>query len=428
MGFVKDISLNIKGFMVNKTMKNDILKIMLLVLFAINVNIALASTQSKESDKMIYFDHNATTIAHEDVKKLAISLMGKPLNPSSIHTNGREARAIVEKARRQVAKSTGIGENSKDYQITFTSCGTESDNWIISNYSDGDVFISSIEHAAILEETQYLPSIKKIKVNIDGLVDLDDLRLLLSQSKNPKKLVSVMMANNETGVIQPIKEIVKIAKEFGAQVHSDCVQSFGKIELNIVDLGIDFVTISAHKIGGLQGAAALIAKSEFALKPMIVGGGQEKKMRSGTENVLAIAGFGLASELAQQELEMRANKMRKLQKRLEDGILKDFPQVKIIGSASPRLPNTSLIIAPSNSDTDTQGKIMKFDLKGFAVSSGSACSAGKIGKSLVLMAMGVDYQDASSAIRVSLSHYNSEAEIDAFIKTFKEIYSSSLKK
>jgi cysteine desulfurase len=412
--------------MINNKTRNYILKIILLALFSMNINVALSSTQSKENDKMIYFDHNATTIVHAEVKKLAISLMDKPLNPSSIHTNGREARAILEKARKQVAKSIGIAPNSKDYQITFTSCGTESDNWILSNYSDGDVFVSSIEHAAILEEAQSLPNIQKIKVNIDGIVDLEDLRRLLSQSKNPKKLVSVMMANNETGVIQPIKEIVKIAKEFGAQVHSDCVQAFGKIEFNIVDVGLDFATISSHKIGGLPGAAALVSKSEFTLKPMIVGGGQEKKMRSGTENVIAIAGFGLAAELACQELEIRTNKVRKLRDKLEAAIAKDFPQVKIIGSSSPRLPNTSLIIAPNNSDSDTQGKIMKFDLKGFAVSSGSACSAGKIGKSLVLMAMGLDYQDASSAIRVSLSHYNSEAEIDAFIKAFREIYITSL--
>ena len=413
--------------MLNKNTKNHIVTIMLCALLSIiNINIAFCNTESKKGDKMIYLDHNATTLIHKDVKKLAISLMDKPLNPSSIHTNGREARAIVERARKQVAKSVGITDNTKKYQIIFTSCGTESDNLIMSNYADGDVFISSIEHAAILEETQYLPNIKKIKVNIDGQVDLEDLKLLLSQSKNPKKLVSVMMANNETGVIQPIKEVVKIAKEFGAQVHSDCVQAFGKTELNIVDLGIDFATLSAHKIGGFPGSAALIAKSEYVLVPTIIGGGQENKMRSGTENVIAIAGFGLASELVDKELEMRIEKMKKLRKRLEDGLIKNFPQIKIIGKASTRLPNTSLIIAPNNSESNTQGNIIKFDLKGFSVSSGSACSAGKIGKSLVLMAMGVDYQDASSAIRVSLSHYNSEEEIDAFIKTFKDIYAKSL--
>jgi len=410
------------------TKKNIFLIILLPLFIVIGINLAFGEIQSTKDNKIVYLDHNATSTIHNEVKKLAISLMDKPLNPSSIHTNGREARVIVEHAREQLSKSLGITDNSKEYQIIFTSGGTESNNLILSNYYDADVFVSAIEHPSILMQLQYLPNIQKIKVNNNGIVDLEDLKLLLSQSKNPKKLVSVMMANNETGVIQPIKEIGKIAKEFGAQIHSDCVQAFGKIEVNIVDLGIDFATLSAHKFGGLPGGGALIAKSDYTLKPMVIGGGQEKNLRSGTENVIAIASLGLAAELAQKEFETRTQKMSKLQKKLEEGLKQNFPKIKIIGIGSPRLPNTSLIIAPNNNDDDTQNKILKFDAKGFVVSSGSACSAGKVGTSTLLITMGLDHKDASSAIRVSLSHYNSEEEIDAFIKAFKEIYATSSQK
>jgi len=369
---------------------------------------------------MIYLDHNSTTHIHKEVKQLATSLISKMLNPSSIHTNGREARSIIENARRQICQTVLIN-NHKEYNIIFTSSGTESNNLIMSNYYDADVFISSIEHLSILNQIQRLPNVKIIKVDNNGIINLEDLESALRASHATKKLVSVMLANNETGVIQPIKEVAKIAKKFGAQIHSDCVQALGKIELDITDLEIDFATISAHKFGGLIGSAALIARAKFTIKPMMLGGGQEKNMRSGTENVLSIAGFGLAAELAKKELVQRMRRMRMLQIKLEEGLTMCLPQVKIVGSSSARLPNTSLIIAKGS---EAQTQIINFDLRGFMLSSGSACSSGKIGKPYVLTAMGISDDDAKSAIRVSLSHYNSENEIDAFIKTFKEIYST----
>jgi len=367
---------------------------------------------------MIYLDHNATTFIDPRVKEFIISLMDTELNPSSVHSSGRFAKKIIETARSQIAAALDVSLSSREYDITFTSSGTESNNLIMKNFYDGDIFISAIEHLSIYNHIKHAPNIKVIRVNTQGLVDLEHLEELLSQSSATKKLVSVMMANNESGVLQDITKISEIAKKYDAKFHSDLVQGFGKIPINIKELGLDFATISGHKIGGGQGSAALISNSNFQLIPIIIGGGQEKSVRSGTENVLAIAGFGLAAELITKDIRERYIKIKSLQEVLEKK-LKEYPSVNIVSRDAQRLPNTTLFTVPG---TDAQIKLIAFDLRNICISSGSACSSGKISKSHVLTNMGMNEEEAKSSIRVSLSHNNTVSDIEAFIKAFEEIY------
>lgn len=365
---------------------------------------------------MIYLDHNSTTPIAPEIKKYVISLMDKELNASSIHSAGRFAKKIIEESRTQIAKVLGI--SFKEYDITFTSSGTESNNLIMKNFYDGDIFISAIEHLSIYNHIKHAPNIKVIKVDKQGIVDLEHLEELLAQSTVSKKLVSVMMVNNESGVLQDIAKISEIAKKYDAKFHSDLVQSFGKIPTNIKELGIDFATISGHKIGGGQGGAALVSTSRFPLTPIIIGGGQEKSVRSGTENVLAIAGFGLAAELMKKNIAENYVKLKSLQEVLEKKLRK-YPNVNIISENAKRLPNTTLFTVPG---TNAHTKLIGFDLRYICVSSGSACSSGKISKSHVLTNMGLDEEEVKSSIRVSLGCNNTVDDIEAFMRAFVNIY------
>ncbi|MGI4753161.1 MAG: cysteine desulfurase family protein [Janthinobacterium lividum] len=367
---------------------------------------------------MIYLDCNSTILIDPIVKEYVISLMDKELNPSSAHSSGRFAKNIIETARSQIATALAISTSSREYDITFTSSGTESNNLIMKNFYDGDIFISAIEHLSIYNHIKHAPNIKLIRVDKQGIVDLEHLEKLLAQSMASKKLVSVMMANNESGVLQDIAKISEIAKKYDAKFHSDLVQSFGKIPINIKELGLDFATISGHKIGSGQGGAALISTSHFPLTPIIIGGGQEKSVRSGTENVLAIAGFGLAAELMKENIVENQVKLKSLQEVLEKK-LKKYQGVNIISENAKRLPNTTLFTVPG---TDAQTKLIGFDLRYICVSSGSACSSGKISKSHVLTNMGLDEEEVKSSIRVSFGHNNTIDDIKAFMIAFKEVY------
>ncbi|WP_375326330.1 cysteine desulfurase family protein [Candidatus Tisiphia endosymbiont of Nemotelus uliginosus] len=369
---------------------------------------------------MLYLDHNATTHLHPKVKELVINLLDGAYNPSSIHTNGRSAKNIIETARMQIAKSVGIDINSREYELIFTSSGTESNNLLINSYMDGEIFISGIEHLSIFAHTKYRDNFKVINVNSDGIVDIQHLAKLLSTSPSSKKLVSIMLANNETGVIQNIKELAMLARQYGAIFHSDCVQAVGKIPVNIPELGLDFATISSHKLGGMQGSSVLIARRNHMLKAMIVGGGQEKNIRPGTENVVAIASFGFASEIAAQEVMQRYQNMSKLQADLELN-LRAYPNLTIASKNATRLPNTTLMVL---SKGEVHTKLISLDLQGIAVSIGSACSSGKVSKSHVLSAMGFSDTDAKSSIRVSFSYDQTTQDVITFINAFKEIYSS----
>lgn len=368
---------------------------------------------------MIYLDHNATTPLHKVVKSKMDEYCHLPLNPSSVHANGRLAKSLIEQARKNIANLVGVEEHGRDYQITFTSSGTESNNLILSNYLDGEIFISSVEHLSIYAFTKLYPNVTIIDVNRNGILNLEHIESRLAQSKMKKKLVSVMLANNETGILQPVKEIAAIAHKYGAQIHSDCVQAIGKIDINIADLDLDFATISSHKFGGPTGVGALVSKAQFHLNPMIIGGGQERSLRSGSENVLAILGFGEAARIASQELVQRQTHMSMLRDKLETELIKDCcNNIEIVGKNTKRLPNTSLIITHGKT---AEIQLIAFDMKNIAISSGSACSSGKVGKSHVLFAMGYPSEKVACGIRISLGYGNNSDDVNHFLEIYKEL-------
>jgi cysteine desulfurase len=369
---------------------------------------------------MIYLDHNATTYIHPGVVKKMKDLMFWPSNPSSVHAYGRKAKSYLEEARKNIASLVGIAGCFKDYQIIFTASGTEANNLMLSNFSDGEIFISNVEHPSIFSHYKIAKNVKLIKVNNNGIIDLEDLREKLTVSKSEKKLVSAIMANNETGIIQPIKKITEIVHQYGAKIHSDCVQSAGKIDINLLDLDADFISISAHKFGGPVGAAALIGKMSTPLRAQIIGGGQERGMRAGTENILAIAGFGEAAILAKKGLKERSSRMAELRLKLENGLLASDSSIEIVGKNLDRLPNTSLIINPRYK-AETQ--LIALDLKGVAISSGSACSSGRVSESHVLEAMGYSKEKMASALRISIGWNTEEQEIEKFLEIYNEINS-----
>lgn len=367
---------------------------------------------------MIYLDHNATTTLYPAVCSQMTEFFDKPYNASSIHTLGRHAKDAIEKARKQIAKLIGIENKLRDYQITFTGSGTESNNLILSNYLDGEIFISATEHESIFAYSKVSNNVTTIGVNKNGVLELEELKDKLIHSKSNKKLVSVIMANNETGVIQPIEEIISIAHKFGAQVHSDCAQVIGKVNFNFYNLDLDFASISGHKFGGPIGVGALISKLQYHLKPMILGGGQEKNLRAGTENVIAITGLGAAAKITDNNLSKTTSHMLKLREKIESTLTHNFSKIIIAGSGANRLPNTSLIINPAKK---AEFQLIAFDLKGIALSSGSACSSGKVGSSKVLKAMGYYDIEIDAAIRVSVGYNTTFAEVDNFLEIYREI-------
>ncbi len=367
------------------------------------------------SKNNIYFDHNATTTVLPEVKEAVFNIIDFPYNPSSIHYHGRKARHLMEDARKKILFSLGV---EKDYDLIFTSSGTEANNLLIENVKDGHLFASSIDHISVIEPVKRSKNFDFIKVTAGGLLNIDDLEFKLKNCNSKKKLVSVILANNETGVIQDIKTISSIAKKYSALIHTDAVQALGKINLNIEDLDIDFMTISAHKIGGLFGAAALIKKKNFNLVPMVVGGSQEKGERGGTENILAIIGFSEAVSLLPSILNEYIN-IKKIRDFIEDSILEFLPEVKIYSLQHSRLPNTSCIAMPK---VNNEIQLMNFDLEGISVSAGSACSSGKVSVSHVLSAMNSEDKLAQNAIRISLGRGNTLLEAQKFVNIWKNIY------
>lgn len=369
---------------------------------------------------MIYLDHNATTHIHPNVTKKMQEVLGQePLNPSSIHSYGRKGKSLIESSRKSIASLLYItNDHFKDYQVTFTSSGTEANNLILSNFQDGEIFIAATEHQSIFNRCKIEKNITIIKVDNNGVLDIEDLIHNLKNSTAKKKLVSVMLANNDTGVIQPIKKIANIAHEYGAFIHSDCVQAIGKIDVDIIDLNVDFISISAHKFGGPMGAGALVGKTSIPLKPLIIGGGQERNLRSGTENVPAIIGFGEAAKIVKEELSERSTHMHKLRTKLEETLLSSNKSIKIVGVNTKRLPNTSLII---NANKKSETQLIALDLQGVAISSGSACSSGKVEPSHILSAMGYSEEQINSALRISIGVNNTEQDINDFLEIYNEI-------
>jgi cysteine desulfurase len=352
---------------------------------------------------MVYLDYNASAPMPDVVADSAVNALRLTGNPSSVHSAGRAVRAVVEEARGAVAELTGALVQN----VIFTSGASEANNLAIKGVGCKRVIVSAIEHASVLEpsaDAQILP------VDTNGVVDPTSLEAMLKQDMSPT-LVSVMLANNETGVIQPIAELAAIAHEFGALFHCDAVQAPGRLAFSMAGLEADMVTISAHKIGGPRGAGALILANSIDIQTEIEGGGQERGRRGGTENVGGIAGFGRATALATTALE-EANKVRRLRDHMEERILQAVPEAVIHGAATARLPNTSCI-GVEGVPAETQ--VIAMDLAGVAVSAGAACSSGKVKASYVLRAMGVPESDAASAIRVSMGTETSEDDISHFL-------------
>ena len=353
---------------------------------------------------MIYFDNNATTPIDERVLEAMLPFMKTMYgNPSSVHRLGRIAKSAVEVAREQVAALVDVQPS----QVIFTSGGTEANNLAI-NSAFGRVAISAVEHSSIYESAKrFVPEI--IAVNRDGLCEPKTITELIS--KRPD-FVSIMLANNETGVIQPIAEIAAQLNEHGIMFHTDAVQAVGKMPVSFKKLGVQMLSLSSHKIYGGKGAGALIVDESVSISPLFLGGGQEQNYRSGTENVAAIVGFGKAAELAKTELDARQTRMLSLRTMLENK-LAQLSKVTIFAQNAPRLPNTVLF---GIDGVEGEMVLLKLDQRGVCVSSGSACTSGETEPSHVLLAMGISPQQAQTAIRVSLSHQNTPAEVLEFIE------------
>ena len=322
-------------------------------------------------------------------------------NASSVHAEGRAARRLLDDGREAVARALGAIAP----MVAFTSGGSEANNWAIKCAPVERLLVSAIEHPSVIEAARATGKpLDLIPVTGDGVVDLEALARLLPGSR---ALVSVMLANNETGVIQPVREVVALAQAHGALVHCDAVQAFGKIPVNFGLLGGDLLTISAHKLGGPIGSGALVIRDGLVMAPLHHGGGQELRRRAGTENLAGIAGFAAAiTELSSDIRNLRD----KLEESLEGAV--------IVGASAPRLPNTTCFAMPGmNAET----LLMAFDLEGIAVSSGSACSSGKVAKSHVLSAMGVTEDLTRAAIRVSLGWNTAAADIERFTAAWSRI-------
>jgi cysteine desulfurase len=374
-----------------------------------------------------YLDWNATAPLREEARAAVVAALALTGNASSVHAEGRAARYAVEQAREKVANL--VGAKAKD--VTFTSGATEANMLALTpaleaagvRHSRDRLFVSAIEHPSVLSGGRFAAdAVVQLPVTGDGVIDLNALRSALARSERP--LVSVMLANNETGVIQPIADIAAIVRAANGVLHVDAVQGPGRIDCRIAELGADHVSISAHKLGGPQGAGALIRRGNIHIaEPLIRGGGQERGQRAGTENVAAIAGFGAAAAVAAHQAD--AARMAALRDRLEAGIKAATPQAVIFGQNAPRLPNTTLFAVPG---MKAETAIIAFDLNGIAVSSGSACSSGKVQASHVLAAMGVEPTLAQGAVRVSLGWSTTDQEIENLLSALTKVVSSLRKK
>ena len=358
----------------------------------------------------VYLDFNATAPIRPEVIKAMVAIMEKGGNPSSVHQSGRSARNRVEEARATLAHLLGC----KAPEIIFTSGGTEANNFALSAFADRPLFISAGEHDSILATAGNATS---IPLDNDGVINLVALEKYLNEAETPA-LVSVMLANNETGVIQPITKIAEIVHEKAGIFHCDAIQAVGKISVDFNELGADMMSVSAHKFGGPQGNGALVLREGLAVPPLLKGGGQELGRRAGTENVAGIVGLGVAAYSAQNGLD-EYGAVRNLRDSMEKRLLEISPASHIYGLNVPRLPNTTAISMPG---VASELQVMNLDLDGFAVSAGSACSSGKVRPSHVLKAMGASEEEAGFAIRISLGWNTTAAEIDCFVESWARLY------
>lgn len=354
---------------------------------------------------MVYLDYNATSPLRPEVKQAMLEVMGQPLNASSVHGQGRAARKILEESRRLILNYVNAPT------LVFCSSGTEANNLALAQ-ATGKIAVSAIEHDSVFKNPYQSLTIKVLP---NGVVDLSHLREIASTPV----FASIMLANNETGVIQPIKEAAEIIHATGGILHVDAVQAFGKIPVDFKNLGADLMTIACHKVGGPSGIAALVHRADLELKPILFGGGQEKNKRPGTENISTIVGFSHLANLFNSVSRETINSKSEIDliKYLETEIKKIAPHAIIHGEGEERLPNTTLISMPG---LESATQLIHFDTNNICVSYGSACSSGKVEVSRVLTAMNAPL--ARNAIRISTGWANTKDDIDKFLAVWKELY------
>ena len=370
----------------------------------------------------IYLDWNATAPLRKKARAAALAALEVTGNPSSVHGEGRAARHWIEQAREEVAALVGAAPRN----VVFTSGGTEANMLALVPMAPRDrLLVSAIEHPSILAGGRFpAETVERLPVTAAGELDLAALERRMA-ALGGHALVSLMLANNETGVVQPVSQAASVVHAAGGTLHVDAVQAAGRIPCDINVLGADLLTLSGHKIGAPKGVGALIGRTAFPrLEPVIKGGSQERGLRAGTENVAGIAGFGAAAAAARAGLATERARMAALRDRLEAGLKAASPGVVIFGAGSERLPNTTLFaVAGMRAET----AVIAFDLAGVAVSAGAACSSGKVQSSHVLAAMGVPPQLAGAAVRVSLGPSTTESEIDRFIEAWIKVSGSLLR-
>lgn len=372
--------------------------------------------------KRVYLDYAATTPTHPEVVKAMLPYFTESFgNPSSIYSYGQEARGAIEEARRKVATLIGAHED----EIVFTSGGTEADNFAIKGTAfahqskRNHIITSTIEHHAVLETCHFLERrgfpVTYLPVDKYGLVDPTELREVITDNT---ALVSIMHANNEIGTIQPIKELAVIAREAGAYFHTDAVQTVGHIPVNINELGVDLLSMSAHKLYGPKGVGALYTRKGTRLVPFMHGGGQERNRRGSTENVPAIAGFGKAAEIAGQEMPEEAPRLTILRDRLIKRILEHISDTRLNGHPQKRLPNN---VNVSISYVEGESMLLNLDLEAICASTGSACSSSSLEASHVLLALGLAHEQAHSSLRFTMGKWTTEEDVDRVMEILPQI-------
>ncbi|WP_127089036.1 cysteine desulfurase family protein [Aquabacter cavernae] len=374
-----------------------------------------------------YLDHNATSPLRAEARAAMLELLDAPGNPSSVHADGRAARARVERAREQVAALCGAPRAG----VVFTSGATEANALVLHPQLEVagrpvscDVLLTNgAEHLSVLRGHRFAPEqVEVLPVDGQGYLDLNALEASLVRhgAAGRRALVSLMAANNETGILQPVIEVANLAAAHGAVIHCDAVQAAGRVALDAEALPVDFLTLSAHKVGGPQGAGALVARhaDSRVRAPLIPGGGQERGRRGGTENVAAIAGFGAAAAAAATGREEEAIRLSGLRDRLEKGIVRFIQDARIVGEGAQRLPNTSCVIFAG---LKAETLVIALDLAHVSVSAGSACSSGKVGASHVLTAMGMEPDAAGAAIRFSLGWSSTADDVDLALASLERV-------
>jgi len=367
-----------------------------------------------------YFDHAATAPVDPQVLEAMLPWFSERYgNPSELHRLGREARAACETARAQVADALGAG----DKEIVFTAGGTESDNLALfgslARHQPGHLIVSAVEHPAVMEAARALNrqgwAVDFVPVDADGIVDMDAYEQAF---RDDTRLASVMFANNVVGSIQPVAELARIAHERGALFHTDAVQAVGSLPVDVTELGVDMLSLSGHKLYGPKGIGALYVKRGTRLQPILHGGGHERRLRSGTENVPGIVGLGAAITLSVEQIAEVRPRLEALRDRLAQGVLERIPEVRYLGHPTERLPGN---VSFSVRYVEGESMLLQLDAHGFMVSSGSACASGSLEPSHVVLAMGLGAEEAHGSMRISLGRENTDEEADAFLEAFPPI-------